>query len=47
MEVIRYPVMDNDIVSTYGEKLEKFIRELHRLTTYVKTIEILECVNNA
>ena len=28
--------MDNDIVSTSGEMPEKFIRELHRLTTYVK-----------
>jgi len=29
--------MDNDIVSTSRENLEKFIRELHRLATYVKT----------
>ena len=28
--------MDNDIVSTLGEISRKFIRELHRLTTYVK-----------
>jgi len=28
--------MDNDIVSTSRENLEKFIRELHRLATYVK-----------
>ena len=39
MEVIRHPVMDDDIVSTSREKLEKFIRELHRLTTYVKALE--------
>ena len=37
MEVVRHPVMDDDIVSTSREKLEKFIRELHRLTTYVNT----------
>ena len=30
---------DNDIVSTLREKLRKFIRELHRLTTYVKILE--------
>jgi hypothetical protein len=28
--------IDEDIVSTSREILEKFIRELHRLTTYVK-----------
>ena len=28
--------MDSDIVSTSREILEKFIRELHRLTIYVK-----------
>ena len=39
MEVVRHPVMDDDIVSTSREKLERFIRELHRLTTYVKTLE--------
>ena len=33
--------MDNDIVSTYGEKPQKFVRELHRLTTYVKTLDTL------
>ena len=31
--------MNNDIVSTLREILRKFIRELHRLTTYVKTID--------
>ena len=31
--------MGNDIVSTLREILRKFIRELHRLTTYVKTID--------
>ena len=41
MEVIRHPVMDDDIVSTLGEIPRKFIRELHRLTTYVKTIDFL------
>ena len=42
MEVVKYPInyMDNDIVSTLREKLRKFIRELHRLTTYVKTLEM-------
>ena len=30
--------MDSDIVSTSRESLEKFIRELHRLTTYVKIL---------
>jgi len=30
--------MDNDIVSTSKENLEKFIRELHRLATYVKIL---------
>jgi hypothetical protein len=30
---------DEDIVSTFGEKPKKFIRELHRLTTYVKRTE--------
>ena len=39
MEVVRHPVMDDDIVSTSREKLEKFIRELHRVTTYVKILE--------
>ena len=38
MEVERYPEMDSDIVSTCREKLQKFIRELHRLTTYVKIL---------
>ena len=33
--------MDDDIVSTLGEIPRKFIRELHRLTTYVKTIDFL------
>ena len=30
--------MSNDIVSTSRESLEKFIRELHRLATYVKIL---------
>ena len=39
MEVERYLInLDSDIVSTLREKLRKFIRELHRLTTYVKII---------
>ena len=33
--------MDNDIVSTSRENLEKFIRELHRLATYVKILDAL------
>ena len=33
--------MDSDIVSTSREILEKFIRELHRLTTYVNTLKTL------
>ena len=31
---------DNDIVSTSREILEKFIRELHELTTHVKILDI-------
>lgn len=34
-------VFDKDIVSTSREILEKFIRELHRLTTYVKVLKTL------
>ena len=30
--------VDDDIVSTSRERLEKFIRELHRVTTYVKIL---------
>ena len=43
MEVVKYPInyMDNDIVSTLREKLRKFIRELHRLTLYVKLLDTL------
>ena len=37
----RYPEMDNDIVSSSGERPEKFIRELHRLTIYVKILKML------
>ena len=37
----RYPEMDSDIVSTCREKLQKFIRELHRLTIYVKILKML------
>ena len=37
--MVRHPVMDDDIVSTSREILEKFIIELHRLTTYVKALE--------
>jgi DNA gyrase subunit B len=33
-------IMDDDIVSTSRENLEKFIRELHRLTTYVKILGV-------
>ena len=36
----RYPEKDNDIVSTPREILGKFIRELHGLTTHVKTMEM-------
>ena len=32
--------MDSDIVSTSREILEKFIRELHELTTHVKILEM-------
>ena len=32
-------IKDEDIVSTSREILEKFIRELHRLTTYVKKLD--------
>ena len=36
-----YPtIQDKDIVSTSGEKPEKFIRELHRLATCVKILEM-------
>ena len=41
MEVERYPEMDNDIVSASGEIPEKFIRELHELTTHVKITGIV------
>ena len=34
-------IIDSDIVSSSREILEKFIRELHRLTTYVKITGIL------
>jgi hypothetical protein len=40
MEVEECLQKHNDIVSTFGEKPKKFIRELHRLTTYVKTLEM-------
>ena len=40
MEVEKQSLLIDDIVSTSREKLEKFIRELHRLTTYVKTLEM-------
>ena len=33
--------MDEDIVSTSGEIPEKFIKELHRLTTYAKIMDTL------
>ena len=32
--------MDDDIVSTLGEIPRKFIRELHRVTTYVKIMKV-------
>ena len=38
MEVVRHPAMDDDIVSTLGEIPRKFIRELYRLTTYMKIL---------
>ena len=31
-------MIDFDIVSTFGEMPKKFIRELHRVATYVKTM---------
>ena len=37
-------IKDEDIVSTSRESLEKFIRELHRVTTYVKIMSHIQCL---
>ena len=38
-------IKDEDIVSTSRESLEKFIRELHRVTTYVKIMRFIHKSN--